>query len=64
MNKCSICDGSTNKVGKNLCNHCRDLKFKAERFIRANPERARIFFRDLVIEAGQTLRTGTKTGVI
>ena len=60
MNTCRVCGGPASNDGDRLCNHCREMEFKAKRFIQENPELARRFFRDLVIKAGQSLRAETK----
>jgi hypothetical protein len=57
MSNCRVCGGFASFYEDvRLCTHCRELESMAERVIHKNPEMARIFFRDLVIKAGQTLR--------
>jgi hypothetical protein len=56
MNNCRVCGGPAGNDGDHLCNQCRELESKAERFVKTRPRQALEFFRDLVILAGQTLR--------
>lgn len=57
MNECKVCGISPIKFDDDrFCNNCQKLGSMAENFIHTNPEKARVFFRDLVIKAGQTLR--------
>jgi hypothetical protein len=57
MSNCKVCGRYASFYdGVRLCTDCRELESMAEKVIHKNPERARVFFRDLVIKAGQTLR--------
>jgi hypothetical protein len=57
MSNCKVCGGFASFYeGVHLCTHCRELESMAERVIHKNPEKARVFFRDMVVKAGQTLR--------
>ena len=56
MKKCQVCGTCAIKLDNELCDNCREMEFAAEKIINTNPEKARTFFRDLVIKAGQTLR--------
>ena len=57
MSNCMVCGGFASFYeGVRLCADCRELQSMAEKVIYKNPEKARVFFRDLVIKAGQTLR--------
>lgn len=57
MSNCKVCGGFASFYeGVPLCTNCLELETMAEKVIHKNPEKARIFFRDLVIKAGQTLR--------
>jgi hypothetical protein len=63
MSNCKVCGGFASFYeGVHLCTNCRELKSMAERVIHKNPEMARVFFRDLVIKAGQTLRQNPASG--
>jgi hypothetical protein len=59
MNNCKVCGGSAGNDGDHLCNRCRELASRAEKLIQTRPRQALEFFRDLVIEAGRTLRAET-----
>jgi hypothetical protein len=56
MNNCIVCGIYASNNDDRLCNNCREMQSLAERLIYKNPEKARVFFRDMVIKAGQTLR--------
>ena len=57
MSNCKVCGGFASFYeGIRLCTRCKELESMAEKVIQKNPEMARVFFRDLVIKAGQTLR--------
>jgi len=56
MKNCRVCGSYDSNNDDRLCNHCREIQSLAERLIYKDPKKARVFFRDMVIKAGQTLR--------